>query len=158
MLISLKKPVLDTSKYAEMTYYFVASSHLQQQSMFQTVFEKCILSTGVIYWNHHVYACLRVKCINAQCTYNIYVVSSLPYWSSTDLSRTQRGWLVFHVIVRVCYSCKLLLQLLENMLPAVVFSKTTTGCSSYEMWDGVAREHGPSVKCVRSEVLRIEVF
>ena len=90
-LISLKKPVLDTSKYAEMTYYFVASSHLQQQSMFQTVFEKCILSTGVIYWNHHVYACLRVKCINAQCTYNIYVVSSLPYWSSTDLSRTQRG-------------------------------------------------------------------
>jgi len=149
-------PVVDTSKYAEMIYYFVASSHLQQQSMFHTVFENCIFSTGVIYWNHHVYACLRVKCINALII--CYVVCSLPYWSSTDLSRTQRGYLVFRIIVRVCCSCKLQLQLLENILPAVVVSKTTTGCSSYEIWDGVGREHGPSVKCVRSEVLRIEVF
>ena len=93
-----------------------------------------------------------------KCTYNIYVASSLPYCSSTDLSRTQRGFLFFRIIVRVCCSCTLLLQLLENMLPAVVFSKTTTGWSSYEMWDGVAREHGPSVKCVRSVVLRTEVF
>ena len=57
--------VVDTSKYAEMIYYFVASSQLQQQSVFHTVFENCILSTGLIYWNHHVYACLSVKRINA---------------------------------------------------------------------------------------------
>jgi len=46
-----------------------------------------------------------------KCTYNIYVVSSPPYWSSTDLSRTQGAFLFFvlsyecAVVVHYCCNC-----------------------------------------------------